>query len=242
MGPMTLRKAQNQRDSGRRLHIRYAAGGLEGKLPGNRPVEIVDLSTAGIAIATSERLLLDNNYSIHLRYRDRQVEFPCKVAWCRLSATRKIGSGEIAPWYLAGLTLRRKLGSEGQSLLSTLQQLALTTLPVRLHGRARLQPRAAPGSPRWCNVEVHRMSQKGLSCEIGTEPMPFICMDLEIPLGNETLEIEGRLTAPAERDPETPGLYQAGIEFWKPSSVSRKVLADFMAAQLSGVRPATRAM
>ena len=57
--PMTPPKTGSQHDSERRLHIRYAAGGLEGKLPGNRTVEIVDLSTAGLAIATSERLLLD---------------------------------------------------------------------------------------------------------------------------------------------------------------------------------------
>lgn len=235
---MMVRTSQGRAESERRMHIRYAAGGLEARLPGSRELEVVDLSTGGLAVATSERMLLDNNYSVHLRYRTREIEFPCKVAWCRLASTRKMDSGDVAPWYVAGLTLRRDLGEEGRDLLGTVQQLAVTTLPVHISGRIHLQPRSAPGTHRWCNLDVLRISQKGLFCELGTEPLPFIPMDMEIPLGEETLLVQGRLGAPAEPAPEIPGLLHAGVEFWHPSSLARKTLADYMAAQLSDVRPA----
>ena len=232
-----MSEERGDRKSERRLSIRYAAGGLEGRLPGNRSVDIVDLSTGGFAIATSERLRLDHNYTVNLRYRSREIEFPTRVAWSRLATTRRLDSGDVVPWYLVGLELRAPLGAEGRELLAEIQHLAVTTLPQRIHARARLQPRAAPGSERWCNIEVTRLSQKGLSCELGTEPMPFIELDIELPVEGRTIELRGRLTAPAERDSEIPGLYRAGIEFLRTSSLSRKALADHMAAQLAGLRP-----
>jgi hypothetical protein len=235
---MSLDTQAGAPDVERRSQRRYAAGGLEGVLPGGQAIEVLDLSPGGLSVATAERLLVEHNYELRLGYRKREIHLPCRVAWCRPADSE--GGGDPSS-FVAGLALRRQMSKETRELLETFQQLAATTLTTRIHGRAEMQLKSDPDNRRWCNIEVRRISQKGLFCELGVEPLAFKPFEIEVPLGDVTLRAEARLTAPAEKDPETPGLYRGGLEFRNLSGKARKILADYMAAQLAAIRPSATA-
>ena len=225
----------------RRSRLRYPAGGVSGILPGAMPLEIVDVSEVGLAVATGERLQMNRSYNVTVQYRRKQIEVSAEVVWCRLAETRQTKPGDFAPWYHAGLVFPQQFNGAGHQLLATLKNLWITTVPTRTFGSAEFQPRATSSFARvTAEIQVGKISQRGLAGLIYLEPEPFTRIHLDIPLGNKIqgagstrsrLSVEGRITDFAELTAE--GSYKVGVEFRRVSQNSRKVLADFMEERMS---------
>ena len=217
----TSRSLSRSTNSERRRSLRYPAGGVSGILPGAVPLEIVDVSEVGLAVETAERLQMGRTYNVRVQYRQKQAEMCAEVVWCRLAETRQIKPGEFAPWYHAGLVFPDGLDDIGHALLATMKNLCITTVPTRLLGSAKFPARGTGAlSKVTTEIQVRKISQKGLSGLLSIEPEPFSRIDLDIPLGNKIqgagstrsrLSVEGRITDFAELTAE--GSYKVGIEF-----------------------------
>jgi len=225
----------------RRRSVRYPAGGVSGCLPGSKALEIVDVSGAGVAAATGERLQMNHTYNVKIQYRHKQLDIGARVVWCRLTETRKTAQGEFAPWYQAGLAFPHQLGSVGRELLATMKNMWITTLPTHTLGIAEFRPLGGSSFSRLKGeIQVRKISQKGLAGLISVEPEPLTQIDLDIPLGIELehaekqgshLIAQGRVTGRAELTEE--GRFNVGIEFRRVSMKSRKALSDFMDERMS---------
>ncbi len=69
---------------------------------------VVDLSSHGMAMESTSPLRVGGRYRLCLAAGgEKRVPVVATVRWCRLTATRRLASGEVAPLYRAGLALHR---------------------------------------------------------------------------------------------------------------------------------------
>ena len=88
----------------RRRHRRHAVGELRFNTAsvGGR---VRNLSSGGLAVASSTALRVGRRYSLSVSSPTRRVRFRATVRWSTLRATRRTACGDVLPEFIAGLSL-----------------------------------------------------------------------------------------------------------------------------------------
>jgi len=105
-----------------RQHRRYRVADLQGTLQFAHPATVMDLSRAGIAVESAERLVPGRLYPLQLEGSDGLlITTSARVVWCKRIGTAAGSDGESAPVYRAGLVFQASLPDPAQRLLERLE-------------------------------------------------------------------------------------------------------------------------
>lgn len=88
----------------RRRHRRHTVGGLRfntASVGGS----VRNLSSGGLAVASTTGLKVGRRYSLSLRSSTRLIRIRATVRWSTLQRTRRTACGDVLPQFVAGLSL-----------------------------------------------------------------------------------------------------------------------------------------
>ena len=127
-------KASSEQRAPRERRCEERVPGRNFRLLAPAGAHIVDCASRGLAIETSESLAVGKPTSIKIFLPGTELVVPGTVSWARLIGNRKIGDGELAPVYRAGISL-----SEGPSINLWGQLLSRLISPPSDRGNGRPQ-------------------------------------------------------------------------------------------------------
>jgi hypothetical protein len=209
-----------------RRHPRYQVEDVEGTFLFNIEVHVLNMSVAGMAVATSHSLQVGRSYSFKIEQSDQQVELFGTVAWCVLRGTRRASEEEedVLPVYHAGVRFDDVLTERAQEIRSLIEQSAVIDVNPRIFGRFRIGRDASVTLDSQVPFEVRKISLSGMLVESLLIADLNTVFPLEMNLANGLFSCQGRVAfvEPPEGS-DTEFRARLGIEFidMTPESASR---------------------
>ena len=226
------------RASQTRCQPRFDVEGVDGSFLFSADVDVQNLSVAGMAVETSERLAVGRPYMFNLRIGNDSVRLRGRIAWCVLGRGRRNETGELSPVYHAGVKFENMLSAHAQELVNLLEKTAVLDVNNRIFGRFHLASRKSASVDAGVKFDVRRISQGGMLAEIQGEGRLAITVDTVVPLefevGSRNVKIDGRV---AYVENTTPGRTSIGIEFINMPKQSKKILDDFISLIMTENEP-----
>lgn len=219
--------------TGQRRHRRYEVQDVHGSLLFRTVVRVRNLSVAGLALESTDRLQLGRAYSIRLAGDRDAVDLHGTIRWCHLASARPAAGGQARAVYEAGLAFDDVLTERGRSFLAFLGQHVVLAPHQRLTGRFRAEPLLPAELLSRYEFEVLKVSLSGMLVKTPLETSVGACFDLEIRLRAGVVPMEGRV-AFVERDEAEKGavMTRLGLEFVGGDDSAHQALADFIAGEL----------
>ena len=218
--------------AGQRRHRRYEVRDVHGALLFRTKVQVRNLSVAGLALESSERLQMGRPYAIRLVGDDEACDVTGTIRWCRLSSARPAPGSEPRAVYVAGLAFDDVFTEKAQGLLGFLEHHVVLAPHERLTGRFRAEALQLADLEARYEFEVLKLSLSGMLVKSAFEASEGARFGLELALGDGLVPMEGRV-AYARREPGKGEVAsQLGIEFMDPSEEARGALAGFIAREL----------
>lgn len=82
----------------RRLHKRFSVEGIHGNILFVSEINIIDISVGGIAIETSRRLKIANEYTFRLEDAGKKLSLKGNVVWAVLKECKKGLHDDVIPF------------------------------------------------------------------------------------------------------------------------------------------------
>jgi PilZ domain len=221
--------------SERRRSRRHPVENVKGTLHASASVRIMNLSLSGMAVEADAPLRVGKTYTVTLQAGEGStLELAGSVVWCHLRETRTVDDGPARPIYSGGLSFGDTLTEYATRLLRFLEKSAVIDVHTRVCGRFTMLDECAVDLRTSHDFEVRTISASGLLLESEfTAPVGTI-VDLEVPLGRETVHGSGRVAFVGETTVmEKRRLVQLGVEFMELESRSRAALKRFIATLLT---------
>lgn len=98
----------------RRRHPRQAVAGVTGRLAFSIEAEVLDISLAGVAVATVSPLRVGKDYVIRLQGHEESFALTGTVRRSILRRTRKTAGGEVQPVYESGIAFKGEAAALGR--------------------------------------------------------------------------------------------------------------------------------
>lgn len=208
---------------------RHEVDSIHGKMTYLSDINILNISLDGAAIATTQRLTLDREYALKLKYEGSSLKLRGTIVWSVLSNSKTLKNGEVWPVYKAGLKFTTVLTDEATDLIAYINKSRAGDREKRILGvRFKvLQPdNAAINMP--CEYEIKKISLTGMliaadiAHEIDSEH------DMDIFLDETSISVVGRIANLAEIKDADVVKYNIGIEFIKVPEAELKILASYI--------------
>lgn len=223
-------------DSGEnRKFKRYEVDSVHGKMTYLSDINILNISMDGAAIATTQRLSIDREYSLKLNYENHSLTLRGKVVWSVLSQSKTLKNGEVWPVYKVGLKFTNILTDEATDLIAYIEKSKTGDREKRILGvRFKVcQPhQAAINMP--CEYYIKKISLGGMLIAADTAHEIDSEHEMDIYLDGTPLTIVGRIVNVAETMVEGAVKYDIGIEFITMRDEDRKILISYIEAMETG--------
>lgn len=218
--------------AGQRRYKRYEVHDVHGALLFRTQVLVRNLSVAGLALESAERLQMGRPYAIRLVGDNEACDVTGTIRWCRLSSARPVPGSEPRAVYVAGLAFEDVFTEKARGLLGFLEHHVVLAPHERLTGRFRAEAlRPADLEARY-EFEVLKLSLSGMLVKTGLEASQGARFGLELTLRDGVVPMEGRV-AYVQREPSKgEAAMHLGLEFVEPSGEARDALAGFIAREL----------
>lgn len=218
--------------TGQRRHRRYEVHDVHGALLLRTKVRVRNLSVAGLALESAERLQMGRPYAIRLVGEQEACDVTGTIRWCRLSSARPAPGAEPRAVYVAGLSFEDVFTEKAKGLLGFLEHHVVLAPHERLTGRFRAEALKPAELEARYEFEVLKLSLSGMLVRTTLEASPGARFGLELALRDGLVALEGRV-AYAQREPgRGDAATQLGMEFVEPTEEARGALAAFIAREL----------
>ena len=107
--------------AGQRRYKRYEVHDVHGALLFRTQVLVRNLSVAGLALESAERLQMGRPYAIRLVGAKVTCDVTGTIRWCRLSSARPVPGSEPRAVYVAGLAFEDVFTEKARGLLGFLE-------------------------------------------------------------------------------------------------------------------------
>ena len=218
--------------AGQRRYKRYEVHDVHGALLFRTQVQVRNLSVAGAAVESSERLQMGRPYAVRLVGDHEACDVTGTIRWCRLSSTRPAPGAEPRAVYLAGLAFEDVFTEKAQGLLGFLEHHVVLAPHERLTGRFRAEALRPADLEARFEFEVLKLSLSGMLVRTSLEASLGARVGLELTLRDGPVATDGRV-AFVQREPgrgETAAYL--GLEFMEPSEKTLGALAGFISREL----------
>jgi hypothetical protein len=215
----------------KRRHPRFEVEGVQGMMHYSCPLNVLNMSLGGIAVQAPMRLNIGRDYSIKLEIAGQPAQLNTAVVWSVLSGMRKGPTGELVPFYSAGLKFKDALNERISELLGFVDdnkvqeesRIAGIRFRIDAPGKVALD---VPQVYEVCLISLSGMlikTEQNLVIE-GTYPMEFC------PPDQPPIRFSGRVASSLEVADEEPSYYEIGIEFTEITREDQARLSAFVAA------------
>jgi hypothetical protein len=218
--------------AGQRRHKRYEVHDVHGALLFRTRVQVRNLSVAGLALESSERLQMGRPYAIRLVGDHEACDVTGTIRWCRMSSTRPTPGSQPRAVYVAGLAFEDVFTEKAQGLLGFLEHHVVLAPHERLTGRFRAEAlRPADLEARY-EFEVLKLSLSGMLVSTSLEASMGARFGLELALRDGLVPMDGRVAFVQRDAGKGETSTYLGLEFVEPSDEARDALAGFIASEL----------
>jgi hypothetical protein len=212
-----------------RKYKRYDVDSVEGELIYASEVNIVNISMDGVCISTTQRLTINREYSIKLKFENRIHAMRGRVMWSVLSHSKTMPGGESAPVYKAGIKFSNVFTEEATHLIAYIEKNRAgaperRTIGVRFGVKSPESSCASMAS----DYEVKRISMAGMLIGTDTELVVDQWHDMEINLDGACMSVTGRVANQTVINCGDIVKYDVGIEFVELSEGNGKILASYL--------------
>jgi hypothetical protein len=216
-----------------RRYKRYEVHDVRGSLLFRTQVRVRNLSVAGLALESADRLQLGRSYAIRLAGDLEAVDLAGTIRWCHLASTRPGEGEQPRVLYEAGLAFDNVFTQEAKRLLGFLEKHVVLSPRKRLTGRFHPKTFLPADLEARADFEVLKLSLSGMLVRTWLEAQPEARFGLELFLGDGVVSTEGRVAfARREAAGTDPEPTQLGLEFLGLSEEARLELALFIAREL----------
>ena len=203
-------------------------------------VRLLNLSLAGMAVATSTALTVGKRYSFNLTKGEKVIRVTGTVAWCVLRTTRPRPGEDVVPVYHAGIHFEDVLTERAQALRQLIDDSGVFEVTTRVFGRFRIDAGCQVTIDSQVQFRVRKISLSGMLVESALAAEMDSVFPLEIALPSGPLTADGRV---AYIDPGGSGARNApnllGIEFHGASSDDLAPLKLFLSTLSGGATEET---
>jgi len=221
-----------------RRHPRYDVQDVEGTFLYNLQADVINLSTAGMALETLKPLDIGRCYMFAIHKDKDLIRLSGKVVWCVLHRTERISDIEIKPIYHSGVHFEDVLTNKARDLLQMIEESALLDVNRRIFGR--FKPGKEPGEETkvFINSEMEFMVEKISLCGLLIETSLRVEVDdvfpMEINLFEKRVSFTGRIAwvSPPVKGGETAPVVNLGVEFMEMSPEGRADLEKFITLEV----------
>jgi hypothetical protein len=217
-----------------RRHPRFEVQDVRGTFLCDLEVRLLNLSLAGMAVATSTALTVGKRYSFNLTKGERVIRVTGTVAWCVLRTTRPRPGEDVVPVYHAGVHFEDVLTERAQALRDLIDDSGVFEVSTRVFGRFRLDTGCQVTIDSQVQFRVRKISLGGMLVETALAAELNSVFPLELALPTGSLVADGRVafvefgTSGARNAPNL-----LGIEFRDTSAEDLTPLRSFLST-LSG--------
>jgi hypothetical protein len=217
--------------SQKRKFKRYDVDSVHGRLLYSSDINILNISMDGAAIATSQRLAFDREYSLKLKFEDTFLVLKGKVVWSVLSHSKTQENGEVIPIYKAGIKFINILTDAASPLISYVEKGRAHSPEKRILG-VRFRESLHEGSEidLSCGYEIKRISLSGMLIETEAELACDSRQNMEINLNGKLINVVGRIANVAKTKTDGPERFETGIEFLEISEMAMGSLRAYIDA------------
>lgn len=215
--------------SDNRKFRRYDVDSVHGKMAYISDINILNISLDGAAIATTQRLAIDREYAINLRYGDCSLTVRGKIVWSVLSHSRTLENGEVVPVYKAGVKFTNVLTNEANDLITYIRKSRISDREKRILGvRFKVQQPDDAAINMPCEYEIRRISLSGMLISSETAHEIDSEHDMEINLNGTSITVVGRIANCAEVKAADTVKYNIGVAFIRIPDQELKILASYI--------------
>ncbi len=208
---------------------RYSVNGVAGKILFTSDLTILNISIDGMAIETSHRLFLDQEYVLKLKYDGSSLSLKGTVMWSNLSHSKTTAKGEVVPVYRAGIRFRNVLTDESSGVLKFIESKRVDFLEKRIIGlRFRVSQPDGAEIDLPCSCSIEKISQSGMLIESETRFEVGEFHDMALYLNSRDISVRGRIANSVETEGGDIIRYRVGIEFTKMSETDMTALKQFL--------------
>lgn len=219
-------------DSGeKRKFRRYDVDSVHCKMAYLSDINILNISMDGAAIATTQRLSIDREYSLKLNYKNSSLTIRGMIVWSVLSHSRTMINGEVVPVYKAGVRFTNVLTDEATNLISYIEKHRTNAMEQRILGvrfKVGHPDNAAINMP--CEYSIKRISLAGMLISSEIAHAVDSEHEMEIHLDGTSLMVVGRVANVSEVKYEGSLTYDIGIEFVRMPEEELKILTSYINA------------
>ncbi|NJD56844.1 MAG: PilZ domain-containing protein, partial [Nitrospirae bacterium] len=179
--------------SEKRKYKRYEVDSVHGRMLYSSDINILNISMDGAAIATTQRLALDREYSLKLKFENSILTLRGKVVWSVLSHSKTLKNGEVVPVYRAGIRFTNTLNEAATQLIRYIEKNKANPLEQRILG-VRFKVTESKGSAidLACEYQIKKISLSGMLIETNALLPEDSQHDMEIALDNSVVTVRGR--------------------------------------------------
>lgn len=197
-----------------RKHERYQVRGMGGKVLFTTDLSILNISVDGMAIETSQRLFIDQQYTIKLKFNNTNLSLKGKVMWCHLSRSKQTASGDFVPVYRAGIRFHDILNENAEGLLKFIETKKMGSLENRIVGmRFKVSRPDEAFIDMQCDCSIEKLSLSGMLVATDSPPEIDSQHDMELSLDDDVISVRGRIANYIEKHEDDTLRYHVGIEF-----------------------------
>lgn len=210
---------------------RYVVDSVNGKMSYVTDINILNISMDGAAIATTQRLSIDREYALKLKYDDSSLTLRGKIVWSVLSHSKTLKNGEVVPVYKAGVKFSNVLTEAATDLITYIEKNRSSDMEQRILGvRFKVKQPDSAMITMSCEYDIKKISLAGMliasdiAHEIDSEH------EMEIDLDGTLITVIGKIANRAEVKGEGALTYDIGIEFIRIPEEDLKILASYLDA------------
>jgi hypothetical protein len=174
----------------RRRRPRFDVGDLPGSLAFATDVEVLNLSVAGMAVATRMPIENEKRLAVTLGRPPDTVALHGTVCWCRAVPGSDHGEG---PVYHAGLRFADVLTDRARQLIDFMERNIVVALDHQLFGRLNLQGEEVARLEGDWRFVIRKISTSGMLIATSLEPRIDERYDMEVNLDGRRFATRGRI-------------------------------------------------
>ena len=210
---------------------RYDVDSVHGRLAYLSDIDILNISMDGAAIVTTQRLTIDREYSLKMKFENTTMNLRGTVVWSTLSHSKTIQNGEVIPVYKAGIKFTHILTEAAERLISYIEKSRTDPLEKRILGvRFKISQHEGAEIDLPFQYTIKKISLAGMLIETDALLEPDTLHDMEITVDGKHVTVTGRIANSTEVRIDDTVKYHVGIEFVNVPEEDMKILQSYIAA------------
>jgi len=220
-----------QDKSDKRRFKRHDVDSVHGRMVRSTDINILNISMDGAAIVTTQRLTIDREYSLKLKFENTTMNLRGRVVWSTLSHSRTLQKGEVVPVYKAGIKFTTILTDAAEQLIQYIEKSRIDPLEKRILGvRFKVSQDEGAEIDLPFQYTIKKISLAGMLIETDALLDLDTLHDMEITVDNKHITVTGRIANSTEVRVDDAVRYHVGIEFMNVPEEDMKILQSYIAA------------